>query len=84
MPNDQERLVRTSLKRLRYMARFDGAKQVITIIQKCDEDHASIRLMNWPKNSYQNYYRKALLACKQADLACQKADEVNNASFAYM
>ncbi|MCZ8488249.1 hypothetical protein O9992_15820 [Vibrio lentus] len=62
-----------------------GAKQVITIIQKCDEVITQLYTLDeLTKNSYQNYYRKALLACKQADLACQKADEVNNASFAYM
>lgn len=62
-----------------------GAKQVITIIQKCDEVITQLYTLDeLTKNNYQNYYRKALLACKQADLACQQADEVNNASFAYM
>ncbi|MEZ8695635.1 response regulator [Vibrio lentus] len=62
-----------------------GAKQVITIIQKCDEVITQLYTLDeLTKNNYQNYYRKALLACKQADLASQQADEVNNASFAYM
>ncbi|PMH27836.1 hypothetical protein BCU71_04550 [Vibrio lentus] len=62
-----------------------GAKQVITIIQKCDEVITQLYTLDeLTKNNYQNYYRKALLACKQADLACQQGDEVNNASFAYM
>ncbi|MFS1906621.1 response regulator [Vibrio lentus] len=62
-----------------------GAKQVITIIQKCDEVITQLYTLDeLTKNNYQNYYRKALLACKQADLACQQANEVNNASFAYM
>ncbi|CAK1700374.1 response regulator [Vibrio crassostreae] len=55
-----------------------GAKQVLTIIKQCDEVITQLYTIDeLTKNNYQNYYRKALLACKQADTA-------SNASFSFM
>ncbi|MDA0151784.1 response regulator [Vibrio sp. Makdt] len=55
-----------------------GAKQVLTIIQKCDGVVTQLYTLDeLTKNNYQNYYRKALLACKQAD-------EATKASFSFM
>ncbi|WP_299131715.1 response regulator [uncultured Vibrio sp.] len=55
-----------------------GAKQVLTIIKQCDEVITQLYTIDeLTKNNYQNYYRKALLACKQADTAA-------NASFSFM
>ncbi|CAK3030498.1 Response regulator [Vibrio crassostreae] len=55
-----------------------GAKQVLSIIQQCDEVITQLYTLDeLTKNNYQNYYRKALLACKQADAAA-------NASFSFM
>ncbi|MEZ9338022.1 response regulator [Vibrio splendidus] len=55
-----------------------GAKQVLSIIQKCDEVITQLYTLDeLTKNNYQNYYRKALLACKQADNEAK-------ANFSYM
>ncbi|CDT88735.1 response regulator [Vibrio coralliirubri] len=55
-----------------------GAKQVLTIIQKCDAVVTQLYTLDeLTQNNYQNYYRKALLACKQAD-------EATKASFSFM
>ena len=55
-----------------------GAKQVLMIIQKCDGVVTQLYTLDeLTKNNYQNYYRKALLACKQAD-------EATKASFSFM
>ncbi|WP_172380161.1 response regulator [Vibrio sp. Vb339] len=55
-----------------------GAKQVLTIIQKCDGVVTQLYTLDeLTQNNYQNYYRKALLACKQAD-------EATKASFSFM
>ncbi len=55
-----------------------GAKQVLSIIQQCDEVITQLYTLDeLTKNNYQNYYRKALLACKQADNEAK-------ANFSYM
>ncbi|MFA0309290.1 hypothetical protein BH581_13010 [Vibrio splendidus] len=55
-----------------------GAKQVLSIIQQCDEVIPQLYTLDeLTKNNYQNYYRKALLACKQADNEAK-------ANFSYM
>ncbi|MCK8086592.1 response regulator [Vibrio sp. 1CM8B] len=55
-----------------------GAKQVLTIIHKCDGVVTQLYTLDeLTQNNYQNYYRKALLACKQAD-------EATKASFSFM
>ncbi|CDU09666.1 Response regulator [Vibrio coralliirubri] len=55
-----------------------GAKQVLTIIQKCDGVVTQLYTLDeLTQNNYQNYYQKALLACKQAD-------EATKASFSFM
>ncbi|MFM2642063.1 response regulator [Vibrio chagasii] len=55
-----------------------GAKQVMSIIQQCDEVITQLYTLDeLTKNNYQNYYRKALMACKQADNEAK-------ANFSYM
>ena len=62
-----------------------GAKQGLTIIKQCDEVITQLYTIDeLTKNNYQSYYRKALLACKQADLVCKQADTAAKASFSFM
>ncbi|MGF1838576.1 MULTISPECIES: response regulator [Vibrio] len=62
-----------------------GAKQVLTIIKQCDEVITQLYTIDeLTQNNYQNYYRKALLACKQADLAWKQANNTSEAAFSYM
>lgn len=55
-----------------------GAKQVMSIIHQCDEVITQLYTLDeLTKNNYQNYYRKALTTCKQADKEAK-------ANFSYM